>query len=260
MFWKSKKAPADAGGETAVSAAVQPAAPATWVPPGHFYSPIADLDDLRAREDVVFDLEAPFPDVDLRPDAQRALWDKIVAQAERFTIATTQNEAAAAGQRYYADNDQFGPGDATTYAAMLLEHKPKRLIEVGSGFSSALFLDINAKFFGGGITPTFIEPYPDRLMRLLSDEDKKRTRLLLEPVQNVPLSVYGELESGDVLFVDSRATASLRVKARGGGDEARSVFAKPLSPSPYRRVEDGCEIAIIASSAVPAQGIRDSLV
>lgn len=221
MFWKSKKPTAVAAPEAAVPAIEPPAAPATWVPPGHFYSPIADLDDLRAREDVVFDLEAPFPDVDLQPEAQRALWDKIVAQAARFTIAATQNEAAAAGQRYYADNDQFGPGDATTYAAMLLEHKPKRLIEVGSGFSSALFLDINAKFFGGGITPTFIEPYPDRLMRLLSEEDKKRTRLLLEPVQNVPLSVYSELEAGDVFFVDSTHVSK-------AGSDVNHIFFRVL--------------------------------
>ncbi len=195
--------------------------PATWVPPGHFYSPIVDLGDIAAREATIFDVEAPMPDVDLQPAAQRALWDRLVAQAARFTIAAAKDDAAAAGQRYYYDNDQFGPGDATIYAGMLLEHRPKRLIEVGSGFSSALMLDINAKFFDGALTSTFIEPYPDRLLSVLSDADRARTKLLREPVQNVPLSVYGELEAGDVLFVDSTHVAK-------AGSDVNHIFFRVL--------------------------------
>ena len=196
-------------------------APATWVPPGHFYSPIADLADIAAREAMIFDPEAPMPDIDLQPGAQRALWEKFVGHAQRFTIAAHKNEAAAAGRRYYYDNDQFGPGDATIYAGMLLEHRPKRLIEVGSGFSSALFLDINAAFFGGAVAATFIEPYPDRLLALLGPADASHTRLLREPVQNVPLTLYGELEAGDILFVDSTHVAK-------AGSDVNHLFFRVL--------------------------------
>jgi hypothetical protein len=207
--------------EEPVTPAVNPPEITTWVPPGHFYSPIADLTDLAAREAVIFDINAPLPDIDLARAAQRALWDRLVAQAARFTIATAKDEAAAQGQRYYADNDQFGPGDATVYAGMLLEHKPKRLVEVGSGFSSALFLDINAKFFGGAIAATFIEPYPDRLLSLLTETDKANTRLLREPVQNVPLTVFAELDAGDVLFVDSTHVSK-------AGSDVNHIFFRVL--------------------------------
>lgn len=193
----------------------------TWVPPGHFYSPIADLNDLAARESIIFDANAPLPDLDLQPAAQRALWDKLTAHAARFTIASAKEEAVRAGQRYYSDNDQFGPGDATVYAGVLLEHRPKRLIEVGSGFSSALFLDINAKFFGGEIAATFIEPYPDRLLALLSETDKARARLVREPVQNVPLELFAELQAGDVLFVDSTHVAK-------AGSDVNHIFFRVL--------------------------------
>jgi hypothetical protein len=216
IFRKAKKT-----GETPAGANPPKTSEDLFVPPGHFYSPIADLKDLAAREAAIFDPEAPLPDVDLAPAAQRALWDKLVAHAKRFTIAVTKDEAAAAGQRFYYDNDQFGPGDATIYAAMLLEHKPKRLLEVGSGFSSALLLDINAKFFGGAIASTFIEPYPDRLLSVLSEADKARTTLLREPVQNVPLSVYGDLEAGDVLFVDSTHVAK-------AGSDVNHIFFRVL--------------------------------
>lgn len=195
--------------------------PATWVPPGHFYSPIADLDDLKARAATVFDPEAPMPDVDLQPAQQRALWEKFVAHAARFALAETKDQAAAAGQRYFAENDQFGPGDATIYAGMLLEHRPKRLIEVGSGFSSALFLDVNARFFGDAIASTFIEPYPDRLLGLLSEADKAHTTLRQEPVQATPLEVFGQLEAGDILFVDSTHVAK-------AGSDVNHLFFRVL--------------------------------
>lgn len=217
IFRKTNKAaepPAGAGAAAKTTADL-------FVPPGHFYSPIADLEDLAAREATIFDPEAPLPDVDLAPAAQRALWDRLVAHAARFTIAPSKEDAAAAGQRYYADNDQFGPGDATIYAAMLLEHKPKRLLEVGSGFSSALLLDINAKFFGGAIACTFIEPYPDRLLSVLSEADKARTTLHRAPVQNVPLAVYGDLEAGDILFVDSTHVAK-------AGSDVNHIFFRVL--------------------------------
>lgn len=219
IFRKAKKQPDQA---VPASAQTPAGAAATWVPPGHFYSPIVDLNDLAAREAVVFDTEAPIPDVDLQPMAQRALWDALVKQAQRFTIATAASEAAAARQRYYSDNDQFGPGDATVFAAMLLEHKPRRLIEVGSGFSSAVMLDINEKFFAGAINATFIEPYPEnRLLSLLGDADKARTRLIREPVQNAPLSVFGELEAGDVLFVDSTHVSK-------AGSDVNHIFFRVL--------------------------------
>jgi hypothetical protein len=221
-----RKKPAEPQPETVAAPPAEtppapPPEPATWVPPGHFYSPIADLEDLKAREAAVFDPEAPLPDVDLQPAQQRALWDKFAAHAARFTLAETKDEATAAGQRYFADNDQFGPGDATIYAGMLLEYRPKRLIEVGSGFSSALFLDVNARFFDGAITSTFIEPYPDRLLGLLSEADKARTTLRREPVQATPLEVFGQLEAGDVLFVDSTHVAK-------AGSDVNHLFFRVL--------------------------------
>jgi len=219
LIFRRRRAP-----DARISAAPEkapPPAPATWVPPGHFYSPIADLDDLRAREAHVFDTEAPLPDIDLQEEAQTRLFDRLVEHAKRFTLATTQLEAAAAGQRYYSDNDQFGPGDAAIYAAMLMEFKPARLIEVGSGFSSAVFLDTNAAFFDGSIQSTFIEPYPDRLLGLLSTADKARTQLLQAPVQAVPLETFASLEAGDVLFVDSTHVAK-------AGSDVNHIFFRVL--------------------------------
>lgn len=42
---------------------------------------------------------------------------------------------------------------------MIREFKPKRIIEVGSGYSSCLMLDTSELYFDDQIDFTFIEPY-----------------------------------------------------------------------------------------------------
>ena len=38
---------------------------------------------------------------------------------------------------------------------MVRELKPRRILEIGSGHTSALILDTNERYFGGGIDCTF---------------------------------------------------------------------------------------------------------
>ena len=92
---------------------------------------------------------------------------------------------------------------------MLCHFKPQRIIEVGSGFSSAVMLDTNDLFFSKQIALTFIEPHPERLFSLLNDEDKKRHRIITEMVQNVPLETFDTLEANDILFIDSSHVAKV---------------------------------------------------
>ena len=86
---------------------------------------------------------------------------------------------------------------------MIRRHRPKQLIEVGSGFSSAAMLDVNDRFFTGDIRFTFIEPYPKRLLGLLTAQDKAKCKILQKGVQDVPISTFEALEKDDILFIDS---------------------------------------------------------
>jgi hypothetical protein len=108
------------------------------------------------------------------------------------------------GPRYTADNSMYGAGDAAVYRAMLAEVRPARIIEVGSGYSTALALDeADANPELAKLQITSVEPYPDRLLGLLRPSDSERVTLIREPVQQVSLSVYEQLASGDILFIDS---------------------------------------------------------
>ena len=104
------------------------------------------------------------------------------------------------GHRFYYYNPFFGCHDASVYFSMLLELRPKRVVEVGSGFSSRLLLDTTEQFLGGDTAITLIDPSSETFDSLLPTA---HTRLLSCPVQDAPVELFDELETNDILFVDS---------------------------------------------------------
>jgi predicted O-methyltransferase YrrM len=107
------------------------------------------------------------------------------------------------GLRYYFENPSYSYSDAILLHCMIRYLRPKRIIEVGSGFSSCVTLDTNQLFFGNSISTTFIEPYPDLLMSLLTETDKNNTRLISCRLQDADIAEFEALGANDILFVDS---------------------------------------------------------
>lgn len=169
-------------------------------PPGHFYSPIPDLAEVRARESVIFDRSVPaLPGIDLRSDDQLALLPRFAALYAEQPFA----DEPSGGLRFGFANDYFGYGDGLALYAMLRHLRPRRLVEVGSGWSSALALDVNDRFLDGQMECTFLEPYPERLHGLLRPEDRDRARIVEKPVQDAGDDLFAALAPGDLLFIDS---------------------------------------------------------
>jgi predicted O-methyltransferase YrrM len=86
---------------------------------------------------------------------------------------------------------------------MLRQFKPKRIVEIGSGYSSALMMDVNEHFLNHKMSLTFVEPYPKLLKSLMKPDDKKRYKIIGQNLSEVRSSVFKKLEAGDILFVDS---------------------------------------------------------
>jgi predicted O-methyltransferase YrrM len=160
-----------------------------WVRPGHFYSPSTGLEDVNRA--LSWTDEAP--GVNLR---QREQLD-LVRQLAPLLAETPQD-------RYSPDNPMFGIADAAILYAMLCHLQPRRVIEIGSGFSTAMLMD-TAEHRAFDIDITCIEPYPDRLLKVLKSTDE--ITLIRKPVQDVPLSSYVKLKSNDLLFIDSTHVA-----------------------------------------------------
>src|SRR5262249_39207887 len=111
-----------------------------FAPPGHFYSPIPDIKEVDAHSCIVFDrLPTKIPGIDLNTEAQITLAREFAAYYGDIPFPEKQQN----GSRYHLDNSYFSYGDGVVLYSVMRRFKPKRVIEVGSGFSSAAMLDVN---------------------------------------------------------------------------------------------------------------------
>jgi hypothetical protein len=172
----------------------------TWVPTGHFYSPYPDLDELTKRAPTIFDINKEMVGVDFRVDEQLAMFDTMVELIEEdLPFPADKGEE----YRYYFDNPAYSWSDGMVLHAMLRHIKPRRIVEVGSGYSSAMTLDTTERWLDGAVDLVFVEPYTDLLRSLLRPGDDDRVTIHEQAVQDVDLDVFTSLEAGDVLFIDS---------------------------------------------------------
>jgi hypothetical protein len=169
-------------------------------PPGHYYSPIPDLSEVHRRHSELFDdLPSALPGIELQTEAQLAL----LAQLATFLPDMPFTDRAQPDLRYQLENEFFSHGDALVLYGMLRLHRPRRYIEIGSGWSSALVLDVRDRFFDGGLSCIFVEPESERLDSLLKSDDQNSTRIYRQPLQDVWRDVVAQVQAGDFLFIDS---------------------------------------------------------
>lgn len=171
-----------------------------YVPPGHFASPFPNLDEIRRDEERIFRKgPATLPAIDMRAAEQIQLLNAFLPYYNEIPFGPEKRD----GLRYYYDNPAFSYCDAIILHCMIREMKPRKIIEVGSGFSSCVTLDTNALFFSGEIDITFIEPYTKLLNSLITDDDKSSVRTIPSRLQDVPLGEFEALAANDFLFIDS---------------------------------------------------------
>lgn len=103
--------------------------------------------------------------------------------------------------RYVFGNQSFCLSDALALHSMVRHLQPKRIIEIGCGMSSNVILDTNDRFLNGSIQCSFIDISSHAFK--CRPEDRELHTFICAPVQEVPLSVFSQLEAGDILFIDS---------------------------------------------------------
>ena len=167
------------------------------VPPGHPYSPIPSTADVERALTVAESTPSHLVGLDLREQQQMELLTSLQSMYQDLDLPSAPGEG-----RFFLDNTWFTYGDAVGYALMLRHDPPSRVIEVGSGFSSALALDVAERFLEPQPRFTFIDPDPTRLADLARPADLT-DRVVIDEVQNVPVAQFAELNSGDILFIDS---------------------------------------------------------
>lgn len=176
----------------------------TSADPGHFYSPIVDPEELANQQDRLWPTKPEILGIDFNDaEHERVLRDVLPRYLAEYDYPERLDETPEL-TRFFTQNSQFSWLDSRALFALLREWRPKRFVEIGSGFSTLLAADVNRRFLDGSLHITCVEPYPREFLRA---GIPGVSRLLQEKVQAVPMSLLEELEAGDVLFVDSSHVA-----------------------------------------------------
>jgi hypothetical protein len=171
-----------------------------FVKPGHHYSPIPSREDQRrCTRKWVAEVPEQLAGIDLDVPTQLALLECFA----RYYNEQPWSLNRTAGTRYFLDNPAYSSFDGLIYYCMLRHFKPRRVIEVGSGYSSCAFLDVNERFLDHSVALTCIEPYPRSLLKRIWPGDRERIELVSQPLQDIAVERFTALGEGDVLFIDS---------------------------------------------------------
>jgi hypothetical protein len=168
--------------------------------PGHYYSPVADVDDLKERQAEIWAPKA-LPGVDLNEESQKEFLTYLLNNESSFHIPLKNDPS----KRYSGDSLSYPYVDGIVLQAMMAKYRPGNVFEVGSGSSSGCMIDLSEQR-GLGTRFTFIEPEPRWcLSKVLKNEDygKAGITVLEKRVQEVPASEFKTLQRNDILFIDS---------------------------------------------------------
>ena len=94
------------------------------VPPGHFYSPHPDLEEVRAREESIFSREKAVLGIDLREEEQFQTLLKIADMYPSINFP----ESKTPEFRYYFGNPFYTYSDAIVLHAMLLLRQEQKSV------------------------------------------------------------------------------------------------------------------------------------
>lgn len=174
--------------------------------PRNYYSPIPDESrlpgDIRQRRSAMRGIA-------LDTGAQITWAEReLAAFAGEFEAPAARDEAAGG---FWFENPMYQYGDAEIAYAIVRRFKPRRVVELGSGFST-LVLAHAAKANSREGHPTLVEtndPFPSALVE---DPVEGLSALRCRPAESIPVEELEGLVEGDVLFVDTTHVVRL------GGD------------------------------------------
>lgn len=170
--------------------------------PNHFYWPVPDVAELERREWPIY--AAP-PGCNFRMREQVELARHFAARYVPELHWTSQ----ATVDSYHYHNGYFESCDAEVAYCMVRDWKPRRIIEIGSGYSTramAEALRVNLEQDGVAGELITVDPNPERLPQNGLGE---LVTVVPERVQHLDLGLFEILRADDILFIDSSHVVSI---------------------------------------------------
>src|SRR5262245_1056189 len=123
-----------------------------FVPNGHFYSPVLDRDEVERDQSRIWPEPSPTEliGIDFNRNSHRRILSVDFPRYYR-DYHYPNEEPTDKSPQFYEWNGQYGALDSRVLFVLLRKLRPKRMIEIGSGFSSLLTADVNRRFLGGSL-------------------------------------------------------------------------------------------------------------
>ena len=163
------------------------------ITPVDFYQPVPDS---RTLEAGLWQTQSSLAGIEMNEAEQLRLLSEIFPRFREEYDAIPHVQSEDGG--FFLGNGMFDGMDALVYYCMVRALRPRRIVEVGSGFSTQLAL--RATQHNGPTEIVAIDPYPSTALEEVSE---RLTAVLAQPVQEVEKEVFLSLEQGDILFIDS---------------------------------------------------------
>ncbi len=169
------------------------------ITPVHFYEPIPDT---RTLKDDLWLKHSELVGIDINEKKQLSLlplFAKFKKEYNKFPAKRT-----SVPSEYYTNNRWFASIDSEILYCMIRHFKPRRIFEIGSGYSTYLSAQAILKNKEGNknykCDLVAIEPNPNEVLK---KGFLGLTKLISKEVQDVPLSEFKRLREDDILFIDS---------------------------------------------------------
>ncbi len=164
---------------------------------GHYYSPLPSMKDTKNRKKSIYDKNIP-EGIDLNYKEQVEKLELFSRMHEEIPFYDHSRRI-----RFDINNNSFSYDDAPILHYMMRAVSPVRVVQIGVGASSACMLDTNDLYLNGKTGFCFIDVCLNDLKAILQDGDSSKITMIESMVQDVSLQVFEELESNDILFIDS---------------------------------------------------------
>lgn len=196
--------------------------------PNHYYSPVPDL---SATPQAVLEQPLPLHGIDMDPQGQLALLDELAGWRSEYEAFAGRDAPRTDG--LWHPCGRFARPDADCAYAIVRKLKPRRIVEIGSGFSTLAMSEacLRNKAEGRPVEFLSIDPYPSYV---LATKPKGLTRHVAEPAERLGLELVADLSENDILFIDSTHII------RPGGDVEFEYFhlLPKLKPGVWVHVHD----------------------
>ncbi len=174
------------------------------ITPVHFYSPIPTISELPEK---LWTTPSELVGIELNEEKQIEFLERICVKF-KGEYDTFPHNPTGLPHQYYFNQMMFRSVDAEVLYCMIRHSRPRRIVEIGSGFSTYVAAAAGLKNTeeGDPVELIAVDPYPNEVLR---GGFPGLSRLIPRRVQDVDPQWFTALEGNDILFIDSSHTVRI---------------------------------------------------